>query len=220
MSFNHPNQRGAVTGSLIAAVLLGIVAVGLVVLSVWLYLQYTDQKTNVDGKVAVAVADAKKEQADSDAMKFAEEEKKPYTQFVGPDDYGRVTLNYPKTWSLYVSRDIKQGGDFQAYLSPVFVPPVGSSSQRFALRVFIQNRSYQDVVAIYSPLIRRGDLKSSVVTTNGETGTRLDGSFSKDIRGAVVIFKVRDKTLLVFTDADTFKKDFNTVVVPTIKFNT
>lgn len=219
MSFNHRSQRGAVTGSLIAAVLLGIVAVGLVVLSVWLYLQYTDQKTNVDGKVAVAVADAKKEQADSDAMKFAEEEKKPYTQFVGPDDYGRVTLNYPKTWSLYVSRDIKQGGDFQAYLSPVFVPPVGSSSQRFALRVFIQNRSYQDVVAIYSPLIRRGDLKSSVVTTNGETGTRLDGSFSKDIRGAVVIFKVRDKTLLVFTDADTFKKDFNTVVVPTIKFN-
>jgi hypothetical protein len=67
-------------------------------------------------------------------------------------------------------------------------------------------------------LVNKGDLKSSAVQINGEAGTRLDGAFSKDIRGSAVIFKIRDKTVTIRTDADTFKADFDALVA-TIKFN-
>ena len=72
----------------------------------------------------LAVAEAKKEQATLDEDKFAQREKEPNRQFVGPDDYGRLTFDYPKTWSVYVARDTSRGGTYEAYLNPITVPPV------------------------------------------------------------------------------------------------
>lgn len=212
------NERGAVSGGLIGIILLTLAALALAGLSVWLYIQYSDQKANVDGKIEAAVATAKRDQAESDEAKFAEREKEPNRQFVGPNDYGRLTFSYPKTWSVYVDNDGSKGGDYEAYLNPVKVPPVGSSSQRFALRVLIEEQDYQDVVEDYDSRIEKGDLKSSATSSNGKSGTRLDGAFSKDIRGAVVIYKLRDKTISIFTDADTFKPDFEKII-KTIEFN-
>lgn len=211
-------ESGAISGALISVILLSLVALLLVGLSVWLYLQYNTQKTTADSRIGVAVANGKRTQAENDEKKFADREKEPNREFVGPDDYGRLTFSYPKTWSVYVAKDISQGGDFQAYLNPVTVPPVGKSDQRFALRVLIQNQDYDTVVQSYDDRVKSGDLKSSSTSANGQSGTRLDGKFSTDIRGAVVIYKVRDKTVSIFTDADTFKPDFENIV-KTIKFN-
>lgn len=212
------SERGAITGGLIGIILLTVAVIALAGLSIWLFVQYNDQKNNVDGKIDVAVATAKRDQAESDETKFAEREKEPNRQFVGPDDYGRLTFSYPKTWSAYVADDGSKGDGYKAYLNPVTVPPVGSSSQRFALRVWIQNKDYNDVIDSYDSLVKRGDLKSSSTSANGQSGTRLDGNFSKDVRGAVVIYKLRDKTISVFTDADTFKPDFEKII-KTIEFN-
>jgi hypothetical protein len=66
--------------------------------------------------------------------------------------------------------------------------------------------------------VKKGDLKSSAVSADGSNGTRLDGKFTKDIRGAAVLFKIRDKTLTLRSDADTFKTDFD-ALIKTIKFN-
>jgi hypothetical protein len=77
---------------------------------------------------------------------------------------------------------------------------------------------FDKAVAQYDVLVKKGDLKISQTSANGQAGTRLDGNFSKDIRGAVVMYKVRDKTVSVFTDADTFKPDFENII-KTIKFN-
>jgi hypothetical protein len=87
-----------------------VLSLGAIAAAVWGILNYTEQKTNVDCKIDVAVITAKKEQADSDEVKFSEREKEPNRQFVGPDDYGRLTFNYPKTWSVYVSKDAATGG--------------------------------------------------------------------------------------------------------------
>lgn len=51
-----------------------------------------------------------------------------------------------------------------------------------------------------------------------QNGTRLDGSFTEDIRGFAVIFKIRDKTVTIRSDAETFKGDFN-ALIQTITFN-
>lgn len=212
------SERGAINGNLIAIILLILVIVLLAGLSIWLYIQYSDQKKNVDAKIFAAVAEAKLEQQEIDAAKFAEQEKQPNREFVGPDDYGRLTFSYPKTWSAYVANDASDGDDFEAYLNPVRVPPIQGKDARFALRVLIEDGDYGDAVSQYDDEVEDGELKSSTVNANGVTGTRFDGTFSKDIRGAVVIFKVRDKVVSIFTDANTFKPDFENII-KTIKFN-
>ncbi len=214
----HKNEVGSVSGGLIAIILLGLGMALLAGLSVYLYLQYTEQKTNVDGKVDVAVAEARRDQAEIEEKKFLEEEKEPNRTFVGPDDYGRVSFEYPKTWSVYIANDASNGGDFEAYLNPVSVPQVGGNEQRYALRVLVEDQSYSDTISEYEGQVSDGELKNTTFTANGQSGTRFDGLFSNDIRGSAVIFKVRDKTLSIFTDANTFKPDFNKLI-KTIEFN-
>jgi hypothetical protein len=213
-------MRGAIDGKLVALIGLVLLVISMSGVAAWAYMNYQQQKTNVDSKIALAVATAKKEQADSDEAKFAEREKEPNREFAGPDDYGRVTFKYPKTWSVYVATDATTGGGkYTAYLNPIVVPPVsGSVTQQYALRVTIEQTAYDKEIASYKALIQKGDLKSQPVSANGHDGTRLDGSFSKNIRGAAVLFKIRDKTVTIQTDADTFKPDFENII-KTIDFN-
>ena len=184
---------------------------------VWAYLEREDYKTNSDSKVSVAVAEAVKKQADKDAAAFLEKEKQPNRQFVGPDDYGRLAFDYPKTWSVYEAKDALSGGSYEAYLNPGVVPVV-ANAQQFALHVTIEERDYDKVVDSYKRQVSEGDLKSSAIKINEQNGTRLDGSFTKDIRGSAVIFKIRDKTVTIRSDAETFKEDFDALIL-TITFN-
>lgn len=210
-------ERGAISGSLIAIILVSLAAVLLAGLSVYLFLQYNEQKTDVDGKVAVAEAEARREQQEADDLKFAQREKEPNREFVGPDDYGRLTFSYPKTWSVYVAKDAAQSSTYEAYLNPAVVPTIGAK-QQFALRVLIEDKNYDTVLASYDARVKKGSLKSSPTSSNGVDGTRFDGIFDENRRGAVVIYKLRDKVISVFTDADTFKSDFEELI-KTIKFN-
>lgn len=216
-TLNHKNEAGAVSGSLITIILLGILFLAAGSAAIWAYANYTEQKANVDGKINLAVAEARKEQAEIEAEKFAEREKEPNRQFVGPEDYGRLTFDYPKTWSVYVAKDVTEGGAYLAYLNPVTVPPV-SEKQQFSLRVSIEQTDYDQVLKTYDARIKKGDLRSSGFSANGHNGIRFDGNFSKDIRGSAVILKLRDKTVTLRTDADTFKPDFDHIIT-TINFN-
>lgn len=183
----------------------------------WALINYFDQKDNVDTKVSSAVATAVKDQADKDAAAYEKLENDPTRTFAGPEDYGELTFKYSKAWSVYVDKDASSGDMYQAYLNPVTVPPV-SSSQRYALRVTIQTKDYEDVIDSFQTLVKRGDLKSSSVKVGGADGTRLDGNFTKDIRGSAVVFKIRDKTVTLRTDANTFKDKFN-ALIKTVTFN-
>lgn len=217
MNRRHKHEQGGISGSTLAIIGLIILFLGAGSTAIWAYVNYNEQKTNVDGKIDLAVAEAKKEQSDADEAKFAEREKEPNRQFVGPDDYGRLTFMYPKTWSVYVARDVSKGGSYESYLNPVTVPPV-SNTQQFSLRVLVEEKDYDQVVKSYENDVKKGELRSSVTSANGHNGTRLDGNFTKDIRGSAVIYKIRDKTITIRTDADTFKPDFEKIIT-TIDFN-
>jgi len=213
MKMRSTYSRGSANGWLIATVCLAVLSVGLISLSVWLYINYSDQKNNVDGKINDAVIEAKKEEGDKREAAFRIAEKLPNREFVGPEDYGLVTFSYPKTWSVYVAKDASRGGNFEAYLNPGTVLSV-SATQHYALRVSIEERDYDKVIDSYSGLVKKGDLKVSSLSVNSNNGTRLDGLFSKDFRGAAAIFKIRDKTLIIRTDASTFidSKDFDNII--------
>ena len=210
-------EAGAVNSWLIVGIIFIVTTVGLGGAFTWALMNYFDQKDNVDTKVSSAVTTAVKKQADTDAATFEAQDKKPNRQFAGPEDFGAVRFDYPKTWSTYVSNDASVGGTFQAYLNPVAVPPVTGNAQ-YALRVTIETKDYDSALSQYTSLVKKGDLKSSTIKINGVDSIRLDGSFSSNIRGSAVVFKIRDKTVTIRSDADTFKTDFDALVA-TIKFN-
>lgn len=214
---NRTHQQGAINAWLILSIVFAVTTVVAAGFLVWALTNYTDQKENVDTKVSAAVATAKKEQADEDEAKFLERDKQPMRQFVGPDDYGRLMFDYPKTWSTFVEKDASTGETYQAYLNPVSVPPLGNTTQ-YALRVTIESKDYDQVVQSYNSLVKSGKLVSSTVQADEVGGTRLDGNFTSDIRGSAVIFKIRDKTVTLRSDADTFKGDFDAIIA-SITFN-
>lgn len=210
-------KRGSIDASTLIIVGLVVLLLGVGGLAIWSYMQYEEKRSDVDGQVSIAVAEAKKEQAEEDEVKIQAARENPYIQFVGPSDYGRVTFDYPRNWSAYIDKDASKGGDFEAYLNPVTVPPV-SQRERYALRVTIEDKTYENVLQTYKSLVERGDLKTTNVNINDINGTRIDGAFSKEIRGSAVVFKIRDKTLIVQTDAETFKPYFDKII-KTIEFN-
>jgi hypothetical protein len=218
MNKTSSREHGAVATSTLVIAGLSVFAVLFAGLAVWAYVNYADQKNNVDAKVTNAVSKAEKVQADSLEHKFAEREKEPLRSFVSPTDYGSLGFKYPKTWSVYVADDGSSSKSYKAFLNPATVPPVNDESSRYALRVSIVDQKYEDVIADYKDLVKTGKLTTSSVKANGQNGTRLDGSFTKDIRGAAVIYKIRDKTAILRTDADTFKPDFEDLI-QTITFN-
>ena len=216
MKYNH-SQPGAIKGTTVAIILLCVGLVGIGALAVWSYLQYTDINNNLEEKVAVAVNEERNDIAEAAEERIIEERKNPLTQFVGPGDYGRVTFYYPKNWSVYEAKDATTGNIYEAFLNPVTVPQI-RNNQRYALRVKILTEDYDKVLGSYKKLIDRGDLKASSVSSDDVDGQRLDGLFTKELRGSAVFFKIRDKTLIIQTDADTFKKDFDKLI-KTIEFN-
>lgn len=205
-------ESGASTGLLISTITLLVLFLAAGSFAIWSYVNYSEQKTNVDGKIALAVAEAKKEEAEKNELKFAEREKEPRREFVGPTEYGRLTFDYPKTWSAYVKNDGSDRSRYEAYLHPIVIPPLEEESSRVALRVLILNEDYENVLDDYSDLVENGELKSSNIEINGNSGVRLDGAFDKNIRGSLVILRVRDKTVTLRTDADTFRPDFDEVL--------
>jgi hypothetical protein len=212
----HKNEVGAVNTWLVISIAFIVATVALGGAFAWALINYFDQKDTVDTKVSTAVTTAVKKQADTDAANFEAKDKQPNRQFAGPEDFGSLSFSYPKTWSTYINKDASTG-TFQAYLNPVSVPTINSSTQ-YALEVTIETKNYDTILNTYTALVKKGDLKSSTVRINGVDSARLDGVFSKDIRGSAVIFKIRDKTVTIRTDADTFKPDFEALVA-SIKFN-
>lgn len=216
----NKQKNTSIAGNTLMLVMVIVLAILTVIfggLAIWSYTNYQAARTDVNGQIDKAVLEARNEQIEKDEKKFAEREKEPKRDFVGPDDYGRLTFKYPKTWSSYVATDVTRGGNFEAYLHPVSVPMV-RDTERFALRVKIENRDYDQVLNTYLGLVNKGDLRSSATTSQGNTGTRYDGNFTKDIRGSAVVYKLRDKTITVRTDAETFKPDFEEII-KTINYN-
>lgn len=213
IAYKNSTQRGAINNQLLIMVGLLLLIVGLSGLSAWLYVQYNEQKTNVDGKIAIAAAEARKDQSEIEAKNFAEREKEPRREFAGPEDYGSLSFKYPKTWSVYVADDPSTSSSrFSAFLHPIVAPPVSSGSARFALTVHIETIAYDRALDKYRKFIQKGELRSSPITVNGHEGTRLDGMLRNEISGSAALFRVRDKTITITSEAETFKEDFDTII--------
>lgn len=216
-SFRRANERGAISGLQIAVIGLSVLVLALGSFGIWAFVAYSDATSDVEGKIAIAVAEAREKKGEEEEARRIELENQPNLKFTAPADYCSLSFLYPKIWSAYESEQLANGGDYLAYFHPKTVPPI-SNSQQFALRVVIEQKDYDDVVANYDGLVQKGDLKQSTASSEGKSGMRLTGNFSKNIRGDAVIYECRDKTITIRTDADVFQAAFD-ALIRTIDFN-
>lgn len=203
---------------MLVAVVSAITAVTFIGLFVWMYAKWDGAKRDVDGQIMAAVTQAVNDKTEELENQFAEREKSPYSTFAGPADYGELSFNYPKTWSVYEAKDAAKGGDYEAYLNPDKVYPVGSSSIN-ALRVTIKDQAYDSYITTYDNPLKNGKIQLTVRPINGENANVYSGELpgSKFV-GMVAVFKIRDKTAIIQTDAMLFADDFQKVL-DSIRFN-
>lgn len=217
MNTLHNKQSGAMHWSVIAVIVLSVLFAGAGSFAIWAFVNYQDYKSNTESKVEAAVNKARKVQAEEDEEKFSKRENQPFRQFVGPKKLGRVTFDYPKTWAAYEAESGKENAsNYSAYFAKQVVPTV-SDTERFRLRVSILQEDYSSFVKSFADDVKEGKLKTSVFTANGQSGTRIDGTFSESIKGSAVVMKIRDKTLYVRTDSNSFLPEFEDLI-KTIRF--
>lgn len=209
----QPNAQVAqkkTRSTLIETILLVIVSL-VAVIFIWLYVQkyieWDAISMDMNGRIDAAVAVAVEERTTELEADFAEREKFPYKNFMGPADYGSFSFQYPQTWSVYVARDAANGGDFEAYMNPVEVNPVSATSIN-ALRILIRDTPFESVVRNYESSIKSGKMTLRTETVGGVLANIYTGELSTDRRGAVMILKLRDKTVQLQTDAEDFLDDF------------
>lgn len=213
------NQRGSVNPLLFSTIIFAVLTVAAAGLFVWAFMNYQDYKNNSDQKVAAAVKQAQADQQKVDNQQFQEDYKKPYTTYRGPADLGSVSFNYPKTWSVYESSNSADGDGLMAYFNPKVVPPVDADGQTFALQVQVKDEPYQQSLDDLSGNIDDGTMKAVPYQTNGYKGMRFTGKIDDTHQGDIVMFKIRNQTLLLTVNSKDFLKELNNTVLKSLKFN-
>lgn len=200
----------------IILIIVSVLAVVFLGLFVWMFVRWDSVKTDVNGQIDKAVAIAENELQTKLESEFTEKEKYPYTTFSGPVDYGELTFEFPKTWSVYVGEEGNTGSDFHAYLNPGVVRPADGDNV-MALRVSILNRSTDDVINEYQNYITEGTMTMSTRTINGSNASVFEGTLPSQRFGRIAILKIRDKTATIQTDAEIFFEDYNRIL-DTVRF--
>jgi len=182
-----------------------------------------DYKQNSDKKVAAAVEIAKKQTETAKDNEFLEKEKYPLRHYTGPSAYGSVDIQYPKTWSAYVTESGNGSTPISGYFHPSFIPSTqqGQSSNSFALRLEVASTSYDQALKQFDGNIKQGKIKVSpykAPKVQSVLGARLDGEIVTGKQGSMVLIPLRDKTLKIWTEATNFRGDFDNIIMANIVF--
>jgi hypothetical protein len=213
------NQDGAVNLLLIPLILASLLLIGTLVFGFWAFGERQDYKDNVDQKISAAVVVAKKQEASVKDKQYAEAAKLPLKTYNGPEQYGSLALQYPKTWSAYVSVGNGRGGTaLDGYFNPDVVPDVDEDTNTFALRVEVVSNSYSDVLRGFQNQEDITIVPYALPKLPKVVGVRISGQIEQDKKGSMVILPVRDKTLKIYTEADAYMNDFNNNILPNLSF--
>lgn len=219
-----PGQDKKPVGLIIVIIILSVGLVVAIVFGMWAFGSRQDYKNNVDAKVGVAVKTAQKATTEKNTLAFDETLKNPLKEYVGPSSYGSVKVQYPKTWSGYISTGNNSSEPLVALFHPDVVPAASSGNmakQAIALNVSVLNQSYDSV--INSKKGSSADAGVSAVPyalpkMPDQVGLKFSGKLTQDFNGTEVILPLRDKTLVITTQTDQYLNDFNTYILPNITF--
>jgi hypothetical protein len=207
---------------LIPFIIVLLLFIGAGAFGIWAFVSRQDYKNNVQAKIDTAVQIATQQNSATKDKEFAEKEKLPLKSYQGPAAFGSLVVMYPKTWSAYVNEQ-QQGQSstpIDGYFNPSFVPATTSQAS-YALRVQVLNSSYTNELKKYDSLVKTGKVKATPYVpakVQTVTGMRLDGEIATGKTGAMVIVPMRDKTLKLWTESNTYMGDFNNIILPNYSF--
>lgn len=216
----NKSQKGSVLTIAIMA-FLGVAVLALAVLSAWGYSERTKYKDQTEQIVAKAVQENTSSVQQKAAATYAEEAKKPLKPFSGPEAYGTVHFEYPKTWSMYNNGNKTSTTPVDLYGAVDVVPSMQDQTVTYALRVQVVSVSYASSVQQFQGLQKAGKLKISPYSlpkNPGIVGSRVDGQLTPSKQGSMVLLPVRDKTLKLWTESDAGKADFDNIILPSASF--
>lgn len=223
------NTRGeSGVGRTIALVIACLSAAVAVIAMVAFFVKWQNLQRDHEDDTVLAIEAGKLEQQQEDDLVFLEKDKEPWLEFTAvPDALGGLTFKYPKTWNAYVEKDGLDGGDFVSYFRPSEVLPISDGRSRYALRLSIVSKYYDEVVDEYSQkaaefdeddsLETKLESKGSVQSFNG-ISLRFDGTIEENLNGSVVLLQINDRTAIVQVDSDVYQADYDKLL-ETLKRN-
>lgn len=212
------NQSGSLDPLMIPLIVSVILVLSLATFGIWAYLSYLEANTNLEEKIAVAVADAEVVQKEALESEFAEREKSPFTTWRSASTIGSIELTYPKTWSAYIDENEGSSNPLNGFFNPKFVSADERESQ-YALGITVDESNYTSEIESFENDITSGTVEAKAVELkDGVTGVRFVGEISNDYNGAIVIFPLRDKTVKIWTESRGFIEDFDKVI-ETLEFD-
>lgn len=221
VSYNSSPHGGR--GSLVIIILLVILLIGSAAFGLMQFSKAQDYKNNVDKKVGQAVT-AKTAQLQAQAQQ-AFDAANTY-QYQGSPTYGSITFRYPKGWSGYVDTT-NQSEPINGYFQPDVVPGVQSKTA-FALRLELLAQDYTQVLQQYNSLVQSHKVTAQAYVppklqgvVNVQPGTMFKGAVNINDatqNGTMLVIKVRDKTLKIYTESNDYLADFNNVILAGLTF--
>lgn len=207
-------------GLIIALVLFVLLFLGASGFGVWAFGERSTFKNDTDKIVAKEVQLAEQRVSTTKDAEFAEAAKRPTKSYKGPATFGSLELEYPRTWSAFITESTQSGTPVNGYLHPDFVPGVQSGTS-FALRIEVEQKTYDSQLKSFDSKVRAGKL--TVTPFRAEQvpdvlGARVEGEINNGQKNIMVLFPIRDKTLKISTESETFYKDFNDIILKSLKF--
>lgn len=210
------DQRGEINPLLIPLLFASIFFAGALGFGIWAYSERSNYKNNTDQivekEVSVAVERAQTEKDNE----FLEKEKQPFKTYQGSEVLGSFSVQYPKTWSVY-SNDTS--GQASVLFHPNFVP--ANNKTAYAMKVEVLDRPYDSVASTFANDVKTGKLRAipyALPKVPNSVGLRLDGELKDKKRGTVVILPLRDKTIQITSESETFTRDLNETILPNFTF--
>lgn len=216
------NQVGAVNVLVIPLIVSVLLFIAAAVFGYWAYSGRQDYKNNVDQKISAAVATAKQQQQNQDNQTFAKEEEQPLKTYTGPQEYGAIVVNYPKTWSSYVDSTGNGQALVDGYFYPGTVPSISGSNSVFALRVQVIGTSYSEELQNYTGEQQSGQaavVPYSLPKVPSVVGVKVTGQLSDGNSGTMIILPERNNTIEIWTDGTQFLSDFNNNILANFSFS-
>jgi len=219
----HSSQQGYIDTLLIPLIVAALLLVSAIGFGAWAFSSRNDFKNHTDKKIAAAVAVANQATQKADAIQYAEEAKNPLKTHIGPESFGSISVQYPKTWSAYVIEHTGNTGvPMNDYFNPDVVPDITSQDSAYALRIQVVQTSYNAAMAQFSGLVQAK--KVTVTPYNlpkvpGVVGSRIDGQISNKKQGSMIVLPLRNMALEISTEAQIYEDDFNKIILPNLTFS-
>ena len=199
-----------------------VLLIGAISFGAWAFSGRQDYKNNTDQKIANAVTIAKQKEDSAKDVVFAETQKNPLRTYEGPEAYGSIKLQYPKTWSGYVDSTGGATALVDGYFYPGEVPSTSNQSSVFALRVQVINLPYSQALSNLSSAQQNGKVTVEAYAlpkVPKAIGVKASGTFPNGKAGEEVLLPLRSETLQLSTDGTLFTSDFEKNILPNFTFS-